>query len=510
MTTQDYDVLVIGAGLSGIGAGVHLRQSCPQKTFAILEGRECTGGTWDLFRYPGVRSDSDMFTLGYPFRPWQDTRTIAPGQAILDYIRQTAQEYDLGRHIQLQRRVRRASWCSTAARWTVEAEAGEGSDMVRYTCSFLYLCSGYYRYEHGHLPSFPDAETFRGPLIHPQHWPADLDLTGKRVVVIGSGATAVTLVPALAAQDAKVTMLQRSPTYVLALPSVDPLSGLLRYVLPAKTASGINRLKNVWLTMLFFESSRRWPRLLRWLLRQQTRLLLGRKFDVDRHFSPSYAPWDERVCIAADADLFRALRSGRASILTEPIERFVPEGIRLQSGQMVAADVIVSATGLDLVPLGDIAFAIDGQPLDPGRTLTYKGMMFSGVPNLAQATGYTNASWTLKCDLTNRYLCRLLNLMDRRGYRTCTPRPADPDVTELPFVDFSSGYVQRAIDKFPKQGSKAPWRLYQNYIRDLLSLKYARLEDDVLEFGPAPDAPATPDAAGQTRRDAGPAGRDVA
>ncbi|HJO34955.1 MAG TPA: NAD(P)/FAD-dependent oxidoreductase [Gammaproteobacteria bacterium] len=506
---NDYDVLVVGAGLSGIGAGVHLQERCPNKRFAILEGRERTGGTWDLFRYPGVRSDSDMFTLGYPFRPWQDTRTIAPGEAILDYIRQTAQEYELGRHVQLQRRVRRASWSSATARWTVEADAGERGELVRYTCNFLYLCSGYYRYEHGYLPEFPDADTFRGPLIHPQQWPTELAVSGKRVVVIGSGATAVTLVPALAAQGADVTMLQRSPTYVLALPSVDPLSGLLRRVLPAKTAAGINRLKNVWLTMLFFESSRRWPRLMRRLLRLQTRLLLGRRFDVDRHFSPSYAPWDQRVCIAADADLFRALRKGEASIVTEHIERFVPEGIRLQSGQTLAADVIVSATGLDLVPLGDIAFDIDGQALDPGRTLTYKGMMFSGVPNLAQATGYTNASWTLKCDLTNRYLCRLLNFMEQRGYRTCTPRPADPDVATLPFVDFSSGYVQRAIDRFPKQGSKAPWRLYQNYVRDLLSLRYARLEDDVLEFGPAPTA-ATPPLAATTRRGAGPAGRDAA
>ena len=477
---EHFDMLIVGAGLSGIGAGARMNEHCPQKSYAILEGRQAIGGTWDLFRYPGLRSDSDMYTLGFPFRPWNHRQAIAPGALIRDYIRETAQELQVDRHVRFGHSVKHASWSSKEARWTVEAES-EGT-LIRYTCNFLYMCSGYYRYDRGHLPPFPDQERYQGRLIHPQQWPEDLDYSGKRIVVIGSGATAVTLVPALAEQAAHVTMLQRSPTYVIGLPDWDPLTEALRVLLPGRIGSAVNRFKNVWLATLFFQISRRWPKLIRKALRLHMRHQLGDACDVDVHFNPRYNPWEERLCIAANNDLFKAIRSGRAEVVTDHIEGFTETGIHLKSGRMLETDIIVSATGLDLVPLGGVTFSVDGQPWEPGRSITYKGMMFKDVPNLAQATGYTNASWTLKCDLTSLYVCRLINHMDRKGYRFCAPHNSDPDLTERPFVDFSSGYIQRAIDKFPKQGSKAPWKLYQNYARDIVSLKFGTLEDGVMRF----------------------------
>jgi len=482
MATEHFDTLIVGAGLSGIGAGVRMSENCPTKSYAILDGRERIGGTWDLFRYPGIRSDSDMYTLGFPFRPWNNRKAIAPGSMILNYIKDTAREFGIEQKVRFNHWVKRASWSSKEAQWTVEAEVGPDRDIVRYTCNFLYMCSGYYRYESGYMPDFPGRDHFQGQLIHPQQWPEDLDYSGKQVVVIGSGATAVTLVPALAEKAAHVTMLQRSPTYVIGLPDWDPITEALRLSLPGRIASGINRFKNVWLAMFFFQISRRWPNLVRKALRFHAQRELGDACDVDVHFNPKYNPWEERVCIAANGDLFKAIRSGRASIATDHIDTFTENGMRLKSGQTLEADIVISATGLDLIPLGGVEFAVDGQRWEPGKSMTYKGMMFRDVPNLAQATGYTNASWTLKCDLTSQYVCRLINYMDKHGYQYCAPHTNDPTITEMPFVDFSSGYIQRAIDKFPKQGSKAPWKLYQNYARDILSLRYGAVKDEAMVF----------------------------
>lgn len=482
MATEHFDTLIVGAGLSGIGAGVRMSENCPTKSYTILDGRERIGGTWDLFRYPGIRSDSDMYTLGFPFRPWNNRKAIAPGKMILDYIKDTAREFGIEQKVRFNHWVKRASWSSKEAQWTVEAEVGPNQDIVRYTCNFLYMCSGYYRYTSGYTPDYPGVNQFQGRLIHPQQWPEDLDYSGKRVVVIGSGATAVTLVPALAEKAAQVTMLQRSPTYVIGLPDWDPITEALRLGLPGRIASGINRFKNVWLAMFFFQISRRWPNLVRKALRFHMQRELGDACDVDVHFNPKYNPWEERVCIAANGDLFKAIRSRRATMVTDHIDTFTETGVRLKSGQTLEADIVISATGLDLIPLGGVEFAVDGQRWEPGKSMTYKGMMFRDVPNLAQATGYTNASWTLKCDLTSQYVCRLINYMDKHGYQYCAPHTNDPDITELPFVDFSSGYIQRAIDKFPKQGSKAPWKLYQNYARDILSLRYGAVKDEAMVF----------------------------
>lgn len=482
MTAEHFDVLVVGAGLSGIDAGVHMQKSCPNKSWAILEGRDDLGGTWDLFRYPGVRSDSDMYTLGFPFKPWEDRRAIAPGSAILDYIKAAATEFGIDEKIRYQHQIKRASWSTTDGQWTVEAEVGADKKLKLYTCNFLYMCSGYYSYKAGYQPDFPGLAQFKGQVIHPQQWPQDLDYSGKRVVVIGSGATAVTLVPALAEKADKVTMLQRSPTYIIGMPDWDPLTEAFRLLLPGRLASGINRLKNVWLAVGFFVIARRFPNAIRKLIRLHTKRQLGASFDIDKHFNPTYKPWEERLCLAANSDFFKALKSGKADIATDHIETFTENGIRLKSGQTLAADIVVSATGLDLIPLGGVEFKVDGQSWLPGSSMTYKGMMFSDVPNLAQATGYTNASWTLKCDLTSAYVCRLINHMDTFQYDYCMPHTDDATIERTPFVDFSSGYIQRAIDKFPKQGSKAPWKLYQNYVLDIFSLKLGSVQDQSMVF----------------------------
>jgi monooxygenase len=486
---EHVDVLIVGAGLSGIGAGCHLETSCADKTYAILEARPATGGTWDLFRYPGVRSDSDMYTLGYAFRPWSDAKAIADGPSILRYVRETASEYGVDEKIRFNHRVVHAEWSTADARWTVEAERSETGETVRMTCGFLFMCSGYYSYESAYTPDFPGVERFKGRVVHPQRWTDEVDYEGKRVVVIGSGATAVTLVPALAESAANVTMLQRSPSYVISLPGKDSVATLARRFLPAPLAYSVVRWKNVLTTMLVFELSRRRPHVMKALIRQGLEQRLPPGYDIDTHFKPRYNPWDQRLCLVPDGDLFDAIRDGRASIATDRIETFTETGLRLASGAELEADLIVTATGLNLVPLGSVQLNVDGRDVEIPKTMGYKGMMLSGVPNMAVAIGYANASWTLKCDLTCQFVCRLLNHMDAQGYRQCMPHNRDPSVTEEPFIDFTSGYVLRAIDKFPRQGSRPPWRLYQNYARDLLAIRFGKLEDEALVFSsPAPEA----------------------
>ena len=481
------DVVVVGAGLSGVGAACHLRMECPSKSFVILEGRAAMGGTWDLFRYPGIRSDSDMYTLGYRFRPWRDAKAIADGPSILEYIRDTAREYGVDEKVRYNHRVRRASWSSEQARWTVEAEVGPGREAARFTCGFLYLCTGYYEYGGGYTPEWPGVERFRGRVVHPQKWPEDLDYAGKRVVVIGSGATAVTLVPAMAGKAAHVTMLQRSPSYVASLPAEDRVANWLRARLPARTAYALTRWKNVLLGMFFYNLARRRPEVFKRMVAKGNRRQLGPAFDL-KHFTPSYNPWDQRLCLAPDADIFRAIREGRASVVTDHIEGFTETGLRLRSGESLDADVVVTATGLVLKLMSGLQLLVDGAPVDLPKTLVYKGMMLSDVPNLAFAIGYTNASWTLKCDLTAEYVCRLLKHMDAHGYARCTPRVKDPDVKEEPVIDFTSGYVRRSLDALPRQGTKKPWRLHQNYVRDLSMMRYGRLDDGTMEFEEAPAA----------------------
>jgi monooxygenase len=478
---EHVDVLVVGAGLSGIGAACHLRRKCPEKSFVILEGRDAMGGTWDLFRYPGVRSDSDMYTLGYRFRPWSDAKAIADGSAILNYIRETASEFGVDRMIRYGHRVSRALWSSEHATWTVEAETGPDKSPVQFTCNFLYLCTGYYDYESGYTPEWPGVERFGGSLVHPQKWPEDLDYSGKRVVVIGSGATAVTLVPAMAERAAHVTMLQRSPTYVASMPAEDKIANWLRRRLPAQTAYALARWKNVLFGMFFYNLARSRPEVFKRMIAKGNRKQLGPDFDL-KHFTPQYNPWDQRLCLAPNADIFRAIRQGRASVMTDHIETFTETGLQLRSGEHLDADIIVTATGLVLKLMSGLQLFVDGTHVEMSKTIAYKGMMYSDIPNLASALGYTNASWTLKCDLTAEYVCRLLKHMERHGYAQCTPRVNDPEVREEPILDFTSGYVRRALHTLPRQGSKTPWRLHQNYVRDLSMLRYGRVDDGVMEF----------------------------
>jgi cation diffusion facilitator CzcD-associated flavoprotein CzcO len=482
MPNEHLDVLIIGAGLSGIGAGCHLRADCPRKSFAILEARPQSGGTWDLFRYPGIRSDSDMFTLGYSFKPWKEAKAIADGPSILRYIRDTAREHGVEQRIRYNRRVVRAEWSSAEARWAVEVEHADTGETEQLTCDFLFGCTGYYRYDEGYTPEFAGAERFGGQIVHPQHWPEELDYSGKRVVVIGSGATAVTLVPAMAPDAAHVTMLQRSPSYFVALPARDPIADAVRRALPPKAAYPIVRWKNVLLATLMFQLSRRRPSLIKRILRKGVEKQLPVGYDVDTHFKPRYEPWDQRLCLVPDGDFFKAISSGDASVVTDRIETFTEKGLKLVSGAELEADVIITATGLNVQLLGGMSLAVDGREVDMSETVGYKGMMFSGLPNLAVTLGYTNASWTLKGDLCAEYVCRLLNHMDVHGYRQVTPRGPDPSLPTVPFLDLQSGYVLRSIDTLPKQGMTTPWRLHQNYARDIIMLRRGPLEDDAIEF----------------------------
>ncbi|MDD3447075.1 MAG: NAD(P)/FAD-dependent oxidoreductase [Zavarzinia sp.] len=495
MAIEHVDVLIVGAGLSGIGAAYHLQAHCPGKTYAILEARPRLGGTWDLFRYPGIRSDSDMYTLGYSFKPWVDRKAIADGPSILRYMTSVANDNKIAQRIRYGLKVRSAAWSSAEAAWTVEAEKAETGETVRLRCNFLYGCSGYYNYDEGYTPDFPGRERFQGRFVHPQHWPEDLDYAGKKVVIIGSGATAVTLVPEMAKTAGHVTMLQRSPTYVISRPGEDKLANWMNKWLPLKLAYGITRWKNVILGMIFFQLSRRRPEKVKSKIIELLKKQLGPGFDVAKHFTPSYNPWDQRVCLVPDGDMFKMLRAGKASVATDHIETFTETSIKLKSGEELEADIIVSATGLKLLFLGGMTLSVDGKPVNQAETYNYRGMMYSDVPNLVTAFGYTNASWTLKADLTAERVCRTLNYMDRHGYKQCTPRMNDPEVKPEPFIDFSSGYVQRALADFPKQGSKRPWKLYQNYFLDILGLRFGRIDDGVMEFAkPRASAATTPEA----------------
>ena len=478
--TTDVDVLIVGAGLSGIGAAHHIQSAFPRRSYAILEARAAIGGTWDLFRYPGVRSDSDMHTLGYRFRPWTQAKAIADGPSILTYIRDTAAESGIDRHIRFRHKVVRAEWSTEDSQWTVRADH-DGQPAV-FTCRFLYVCSGYYHYESGYMPEFPGIEQFGGTVVHPQHWPEDLDCAGKKVVVIGSGATAVTLVPALADSGAQVTMLQRSPTYVFSAPGEDKLANRLRSLLGNRAAYSVVRWKNVALTTAIYQLSRRRPDAVKSLLRKATARQLPADFDVDTHFGPRYQPWDQRLCLAPDGDLFTAIRSGRASVVTDTIDTFTPHGVRLASGTHLDSDVVVTATGLRLLEFGGMDLVVDGTRVDLPDTLAYKGMMLSGVPNFVFTIGYTNASWTLKADLVAEYVVRLLRHLDTQGYDQAVPVCTDPTVRPSPLLDFAAGYVQRAIDRFPKAGSRAPWRLGMSYFHDVLTLRHGRLDDGELRF----------------------------
>ncbi len=482
---QHVDVLIVGAGLSGIGTAVHLQRRCPEQRYAILESRPAMGGTWDLFRYPGVRSDSDMYTLGYAFKPWANPQAIADGPSIRRYILETAAENGVDAQIRYGHRVLSADWSSAESRWRVEVERVDSGQRLQLTAGMIDLCSGYYRYDQGYRPSFEGEQDFRGTLVHPQHWPEALDYAGKQVVVIGSGATAVTLVPAMAERAAKVTMLQRSPSYLFTLPGRDALAEGLKRRLPAMLAYRLVRLKNIALAMLFFNFARRWPDRARRRLQGLVRAQLPAGYDMARHFTPRYKPWDQRVCLVPDGDFFQAIHAGRAEVVTDGIERFTAQGIRLVSGRELPADIIVTATGLRINAPSDFQVAVDGQAVDFSQTMVYKGMMYSGVPNLINTFGYTNASWTLKADLTAGYLCRLLRYMGRCGLAVATPQ-ADTSVLPQPYLDFSSGYVQRALPSLPKQGDRQPWRLYQNYLLDLLTLRYGRLRDGTLKLAPRP------------------------
>jgi len=515
---EHVDVLIVGAGLSGIGAACHLRRECPDTSFAILEARDAIGGTWDLFRYPGIRSDSDMYTLGYSFRPWTGAKSMADAPSILSYITATAREYGIDRLVRFGHRVVTAHWSTATARWTVTARrissdrvsdratdsdsdtgTASGSDgrhddtaeTVTLTCSFLFVCSGYYRYDRGYRPAFPGEETFAGPIVHPQHWPAELDYAGKRVVVIGSGATAVTLVPAMGGAAARVTMLQRSPSYVASLPAVDPIAVRARRWLPPRAAYRVIRWKNVLFGIATYQLSRHRPDLLKAILRKNAVESLPAGFDVDTHFAPPYDPWDQRLCVAPDGDLFRAIRSGKADVVTDRISEITGNGIELASGRHLDADIIVAATGLNVLAIGGIRLTVDGRDITLSETLAYKGMMLSGVPNFALTIGYTNASWTLKADLVAGYVCRLLRYMAARGYQTVTPVAPEPGLQQdelAPLIDLASGYVRRSIDELPRQGPSTPWRLRQNYLRDLRQLRHGPLTDGV-RFGHTGDCP---------------------
>ena len=492
--TEKVDVLIVGAGISGIAAAYYLGERCPRLSWTIVEGRAAIGGTWDLFRYPGVRSDSDMYTLGYRFRPWTGEQAIADGCAILQYLKDTAREFGIDRKIRFHHRVRRISWSSPAAEWTVDIERPSPSEPLQFRCNFLFMCTGYYRYDRGYTPDWLGMHDFAGDIVHPQDWGArrhspshspdgdDLDYTGKQVVLIGSGATAVTMAPALAQKAGHVTVLQRSPSYIASVPARDPTAARLQKRLPFKLAAWLMRWLQILRQRYNHHLARSKPQEARDLLLAGVRAALGPEYDVERHFTPRYNPWDERLCLVPDNDLFKAIKAGAVSMVTDRIERFVEAGIQLESGELLPADVIVTATGLRMKMMHGVEIVVDGEPVELGDSLSYKGIMYSNIPNLASCFGYTNASWTLKAELICEYVCRLLNFMERRGYSQCAPRLDANDAETDPFIDFSSGYVTRAQADLPKQGKRRPWKIYQNYFKDLLMMRYGRLNDGVMEF----------------------------
>ncbi len=485
MTVEHFDVVVIGAGISGIGAGYHLQANCPNRTYTILEGRDDIGGTWSLFRYPGVRSDSDMHTLGYSFKPWTAEKSIADGPSILHYLRDTSAEYGIDEHIRFGHLVTKAEWSTDDARWTVESHRKDTGETVLISASFLFMCSGYYSYQGGYTPEFPGIADFEGRIVHPQAWPDDLDCSGKRVVVIGSGATAMTIIPAIADTAAHVTMLQRSPTYVVSAPDTDRLANRLRRILPERVAYGLTRWKNVTMQQFIYKKTRTQPAKVKAKLLGMVRKELGPDYDVDTHFTPRYNPWDQRLCLVPNSDLFKAIRSGKASVVTDEISRFTDHGITLRSGTSVVADIIVTATGLRLVTLGEMDFIVDGESVDFAKTWTYKGFAYSDIPNMASSFGYINASWTLRSDLICEYVCRLLNHMEQSGTAQCTPRlrSSDRSMPERPWIDdFTSGYMQRVMHLFPRQGDREPWINPQNYGRDKKMFRRSPVDDGVMTF----------------------------
>jgi monooxygenase len=481
------DVLIVGAGISGISAAWHVQERCPSKSYAVLEARSDLGGTWDLFRYPGIRSDSDMYTLGFRFRPWKNEKAIADGPAILSYIRETAEMYGIDSHIRYRHKVISADWSTTDARWTLRID--HDGDERTMTCAVLLVCSGYYDYEEPFRPDFPGEEDFTGTIIHPQHWPEDLDYQGKNIVVIGSGATSVTLVPSLVDGGADhVTMLQRSPGYIISQPEKDVVAEGLKRFLPARTAYAATRWKNVAMQTAVYKACRRWPERLRKILMFGVKRQLPEGFDVEKHFGPDYDPWDQRLCLVPNGDLFRAIRHDQAEVVTDTIDRFTANGIRLSSGRELPADIIITATGLNLQLFGGAAVTVDGQTVDLTKTMAYKGMMLSGVPNMGYTVGYTNASWTLKADLVSEFVCRLLNYMDNNGFDTVEVEHPGAAVDERPFMEFTPGYVLRSLDQLPKQGSRTPWRLNQNYLRDIWLIRRAKVAGEGLRFAKKPAA----------------------
>jgi monooxygenase len=480
LSNEHVDVLIVGAGLSGIGAAHHIQSAFPRRTYAILEAREAMGGTWDLFRYPGVRSDSDMQTLGYRFRPWTQAKSIADGPSILEYVRATATEAGIDNKIRYGHKVTSAEWSTEDSTWTVSIE--HNGTTSRLSTNFLYLCTGYYHYDDGYTPTFPGIENFAGTVVHPQAWPEDLDYEDKNVVVIGSGATAVTLVPAMTDKAKHVTMLQRSPTYIVSVPGEDKIANRLRAVLGDRLGHKVTRWKNVAISTLIYQLSQRGPRMMRGFFRKETVKLLPSGYDVDTHFKPKYNPWDQRLCLVPDGDLFRAIREGQASMVTDEVAEVTETGITLRSGKNIPADVIVTATGFRLLAFGGISLTVDGREVKLPETMAYKGMMLSGLPNFVFTIGYANASWTLKADLVSEYVVRLLQHMDAHGYKQCVPTKDDPRVVERPLLDFQAGYVQRSVHEFPKAGSRRPWQLGMSYANDALMMRHGRIDDGILRF----------------------------
>ena len=481
-STQNFDVIIVGAGLSGIGAAHYIQERCPDRSYTILEMRDSIGGTWDLFRYPGIRSDSDMYTLGYAFRPWKESKAIADGPSILKYIKDTAKDEGIDQKIQYKSKVIEANWSSAKQQWIIKKAHTDTGEVTELTCNFLFMCSGYYNYKSGYMPDFEGVTNYKGQLVHPQKWPEDLDYTDKKMIVIGSGATAVTLVPELAKKADSVVMLQRSPTYIVSKPSLDFFASIFKKVFPGKLAYSFNRWRNVIMSLLFYKLSRSKPNFTKKLIKSGIKKSLGKDYDVDKHFSPTYNPWDQRLCLVPDDDLFNAIKSGKAEMVTDHIDTFTEKGIKLKSGQELEADIVVTATGLRMLLMGGMKLCVDGERVNTSEHYMYRGMMVSDVPNLAISIGYTNASWTLKTDLTCAYVCRLLNHMSKNGFKSCTPKVDKDNIEDEPLLDFNSGYVLRALKYLPKQGSKKPWKLNQNYPLDVLNIKYSSLKDKALEY----------------------------
>ena len=482
MNQNHFNVIVVGAGISGISAGYHLQKRCPDQSFAILESRDTIGGTWDLFRYPGIRSDSDMQTMGFRFKPWKGVKNIADGPSILSYLDETVKENGLDKKIHFNRRVNEASWSSRNSKWTIQVENKKTQELKDFTCDFLFLCGGYYNYKEGYTPHFEGKDNFSGQIVHPQKWPDDLNYKNKEVVVIGSGATAVTIIPSIADEAEHVTMLQRSPTYFVAWPDEDKIGNILHKLLGSKIAYFMLRLKNIYFQWWFFQKCRKVPKRVKEFLINEVRKKLDINYDVDTHFTPNYNPWDQRLCLVPNGDLFNTINAGKASVVTDHIDKFTKEGIQLKSGDELKADIIITATGLNLEVCNGIRLLVDNDEVDISKTMTYKGMMFSNVPNLVATFGYTNASWTLRADLTSEYVCRLINFLNKKGYAYCCPRVDQSVEHDGNWLDFSSGYITRSMHKFPMQGSRDPWRNTQNFPRDVFAIRWGNIDDNELKF----------------------------